>query len=231
MAFAVHCSPLSRALCLRGNMLVHVDVELKSSSGTDWILTKLREFAETDTSWTFDATRSKQLADGMPEGKAVVLTVFHESLQIGLCIFESSPKCLKICNIVPQSGDGLPVDAYNQIATSFTNAFKVFTKGKNIRVVSSNPNPSINDIISASVPRKAFENYLNQHPLSFHPLDIGRLDKFICAFARYSRKPMDSSLLAMYLKEQHGWTTEQANWLTNRIDIGLEVIKAYRDYY
>ncbi|MEL4431753.1 hypothetical protein [Shewanella mangrovisoli] len=212
-------------------MLIHVEVELKSSLGIDWIVTKLRDFAKANTSWRLDATRSQQLADGMPEGKAIVLTMFYESVQIALCLFESNSKCLNIVNIVPQSGDDLSVDTYNQIATRFTNEFKVFTKGQNIRVLTSNPNPSLNDIISANVPRKAFENYLNQHPMSFHPIDIARLDKFICAFARYSRRPMDSALLAMCLKEQYGWTPEQTNWLTNRIDIGLEVIKAYRDYY
>lgn len=212
-------------------MLVHVDVELKSSLGVDWILTKLSEFAEADNLWRLDASRSERLANGIPEGKAIVLTMLYDSAQVALCICERSSKCLKISNIVPNEGDGLSVDSYNQIATSFTNDFKVFSKGQNIRVVTSNPNPSLKDIISANVPRKAFEHYLNQHPLSFHPLDIARLDKFICAFARYSRKPMDSPLLAMYLEEQYGWTQDQTNWLTNRIDIGLEVIKAYMDYY
>ncbi|NIY85212.1 hypothetical protein [Vibrio hepatarius] len=211
-------------------MLVHVEIELKSSLGVDWILSKLQEFTNTDTSWTFELAKSKTLAGGAPEGKAIVLTKIYEFMHVALCIFGSSSKCLKVSNIVPQR-DGLSVETYNQIATSFANEFKVFAKGENIRVLISNPNPSIKDIISANVPRKAFEAYLSHYPLSFHPLDVARLDNFICAFARYSRKPLDSVLLGAYLQEQYGWTSEQANWLVNRIDIGLEVIKAYRNYY
>ncbi|HCG5296786.1 TPA: hypothetical protein NJZ52_004565 [Vibrio parahaemolyticus] len=211
-------------------MLVHVEVELKSSLGADWVLSKLQEFTDTDTSWTFDSAKSERLVDGTPEGKAVVLTKVHELIQVALCISGSSSKCLKVSNIVPQS-DELSVETYNQLATSFANEFKAFAKGENIRVLISNSNPSIKDIIPANVPRKAFEAYLSHYPLSFHPFDVARLDSFICAFARYSRKPMDSVLLGAYLQEQYGWTSEQANWLVNRIDIGLEVIKAYRNYY
>ncbi|WCN10875.1 hypothetical protein [Marinomonas mediterranea] len=212
-------------------MLVHVEVELKSSSGIDWILSKLEEFTDVNTSWTFDPARSKRLADGTSDEKAIVLTKCHEFVQIALLIFGSSSKCLKVHNIVPQCSDGLSVETYNQIAASFVNDFKAFSKGENIRVIISNPNPSIKDIISSNVPRQAFEDYLNQHPLSFHPLDIARLDSFICAFARYSKKPMNSDLLGAYLQEQHSWTPEHVSWLVNRIEIGLEIIKAYRNYY
>ena len=75
-----------------------------------------------------------------------------------------------------------------------------------------------------------FENFLNMHPLSYHPLDIERLDKFICSIPRYSRKKISLNYLSEYLRVKRNWQESDISWCINRITTGLEIIKVYKRY-
>ena len=152
---------------------------------------------------------------------------------LGIALSEVKAKHIQISNITPEKNGRISTKEYNEIATLFFKLVKEWNKKnkKQLKLSISNTNPELSEIITAKIPRNAFESYLNNYPLSHHPRDISRLDKFICAVARYSRKSINWGHLGKFLAERHGWSMENVDTCLNRINIGLEVINEYKRYY
>lgn len=101
---------------------------------------------------------------------------------------------------------------------------KLKRNNKNIIVTESN----LKDIITAKIPREAFEFYLNQYPLSNHPFDIKRLDNFICCIFTFSKKAINTQQLKKYLLEKLKWPGYNVDWCIRRIETGLDILKEYK---
>lgn len=86
----------------------------------------------------------------------------------------------------------------------------------------------LSDIISSKIVRKQFNVFLNNHPTSYHPLDIGRLDRFICLASSYCRKKINLDDLRSFLAAQKGWEASDIDWCIGRIESGLEIIRVYK---
>ncbi len=86
----------------------------------------------------------------------------------------------------------------------------------------------LSDIISSKIARDQFEVFLDNHPTSYHPLDIRRLDHFICLASRYCRKKINLDNLRSFLAMQKGWEESDINWCITRIKSGLEIIHVYK---
>ncbi|MBD2018429.1 hypothetical protein H6F96_31290 [Microcoleus sp. FACHB-53] len=94
----------------------------------------------------------------------------------------------------------------------------------------------LKEIIKGKKTRQFFENYVN--PLCMwdsspryikHPKDIRRLDRFICAISRFGSK-INISELERYLIEDLAWSKKNANWVLQRIETGLEILKASKNF-
>ncbi len=87
----------------------------------------------------------------------------------------------------------------------------------------------LSDIISSEIVRKQFKKvFLDNHPPSYHPLDIERLDHFICLASSYCRKKINLDDLRSFLATQKGWEESDINWYITRIKSGLEIIRVYK---
>jgi hypothetical protein len=94
----------------------------------------------------------------------------------------------------------------------------------------------LQEIIKSPKTRQFFENYLN--PLCIwgsspryikHPKDVQRLNRFICAVSRF-RSKINISELERYLIEDLAWSIKNAHWVRQRIEIGLEILKANKNF-
>ncbi|MDF2388430.1 hypothetical protein JMG10_43815 [Nostoc ellipsosporum NOK] len=118
---------------------------------------------------------------------------------------------------------------YNALLRLFKQDFQVFLKSGKYKSISfklSNEDIGLNEIISSPKARDFFEKYLCFSPQSYHPNDKERLDYFICAASRYSKKKINSELIEQYLIDDLNWPPENAKWCRKRIDVGLEILEA-----
>ena len=143
----------------------------------------------------------------------------------------STRKGLYLANIVPKPGGSISMEKYNEIGLLFIREFKAFYiyQNKRVTITSTGEAITLADIIPGSKTRTFFQRYLNAHPLSYHPLDIERLDVFICALSRF-RSSIKLELLNRYLKEELNWDKKDANWCTKRINTGLRVLEVNRKF-
>ncbi|MGN8226725.1 hypothetical protein [Gracilimonas sp. BCB1] len=143
----------------------------------------------------------------------------------------SAQKGLYLANIVPKPDGSIPMEKYNEIGLLFIREFKKYhtDQDKRVTITSAGENITLADIIPGNKTRGFFEKYLNAYPVSYHPLDIERLDIFICALSRF-RSSIKIDLLNRYLKEELKWDKKDADWCTERINTGLRVLEANRKF-
>ncbi|MBU4000621.1 hypothetical protein KKG29_05645 [Patescibacteria group bacterium] len=163
------------------------------------------------------------------DGRAFIIHALRspETESAIVAIAEKTKRTLYLANIVPKKKQQLSMDEYNQIASNFFNAFRQHLKGIKSRVSIriTKENIGLEEIIPGKLTRKYFERYMSAYPLSFHPLDVERLDFFICALFRY-RSRVDVTRLKRYLIEDIGWQEKDASWCTRRVETGLDILKA-----
>lgn len=143
----------------------------------------------------------------------------------------STRKGLYLANIVPKPSSSISMEKYNEIGLLFIREFKAFYTYQDKRVTFTSTGEAITlaDIIPGGKTRTFFQRYLNAHPLSYHPLDIERLDVFICALSRF-RSSIKLDLLNRYLIEELNWDKKDADWCTKRINTGLRVLEVNRKF-
>jgi hypothetical protein len=127
----------------------------------------------------------------------------------------------------------MPMLEYNALLRRFYQDFKKFINSgiQNISIEISKEDIGLNEIISSSQARERFERYLGCSPQSYHPNDLERLDLFICAASRYCRKKIDTELIEQYLVQDLKWSSENAKWCRNRIDVGLKILEVNKKFY
>ncbi len=100
----------------------------------------------------------------------------------------------------------------------------------------SSDNERLKEIITGQKTRYFFDNYLkplciwsSNPPYIKHTKDVQRLDKFICAASRF-RSKINISELERYLIENLAWSTENAYWVRQRIETGLEILNLNKKF-
>ena len=93
----------------------------------------------------------------------------------------------------------------------------------------------LSEIITGRVTRSFFVKYLaccmsglGDQRVS-HPKDARRLDKFICAASRFGGH-VDTAKLESYLINDLEWTKQNAQYVRERIEIGLELLQVRRNF-
>lgn len=205
----------------------HREITISSPSLDAAALARYVEsFAQYATNWECPLEKSQayERACGEPSCCVVVKAAGFEHAAVHLS--RIGPNALRKTNIVPLDLYELNIDQYNAIATEFSRALRkqAGVDKKEIRVSISKANTSLSDIVTGKYPIKFLNQYLGAYPLSGHPSDIERLDKFICSLSRYSKKPFDFHAFQHLLVEELGWSEAQAETCRSRVEIGLEVL-------
>jgi hypothetical protein len=137
-----------------------------------------------------------------------------------------------IANITPLKTEQILMAEYNSLSVKFVKDLRSFMSKNKIKIsVSlSKEDIGLDSIISNQKLRMLFERYLKLFPKSYHPNDIERLDMFICAASRFSRKRIDLYRLKRYLIEDLNWDYKDAEWCFDRIETGLEILKVNKRF-
>lgn len=189
----------------------------------------LEKFGAQMPSWEFLEKQSKEYSSATGEPSCALLKSDNE-FKPAVAITIKSGNTFFIANIVPKKTGRLSMTQYNGIARQFIKDIKQYAKEHKLKlkVKTTNENIGLSDIIRGKKTRELFERYLNLFPLSFHPLDIERLDVFICSASRYLKGRIDLDLLKGWLIEEKKWSEKDASWCVERIRIGFSVLKANR---
>lgn len=138
---------------------------------------------------------------------------------------------LHLTNIVPKHVSQIFIKEYNEIATCFADSFNQYSRQQKVGVSAVTTSEELN--LEAAIPgkktRELFDRYIALYPISYHRCDIDRLDTFICAAFRYCRN-LDIDRLHRYLVEVLTWEKKDANWCCNRIETGLDILRADRRF-
>jgi hypothetical protein len=139
-------------------------------------------------------------------------------------------RCFKSRDPVPEE-DGRKVflDESNRILKRFVQQFRHFTKKTRVivKVKLTKEEFALKDIITSEIAREQFEAYLRGYPLSWHANDEKQLDRFTVRLERYGEKIDTLGLLRRYLEEDCGWPEADAMRCTERIQVGLDVLRLY----
>jgi hypothetical protein len=207
-------------------------ISSKSLSARE-ILNKIQDFARVTQGWADLPDKSKEYALFLSGEPACIIhalaTQITESAAVALT--SNSKKSVVVTNIVPETKSQLNIDEYNLIAQRFKNELFEYIRlnGNDIRIRMTTGELRLEYIIRGKKTRKLFQNYLNSYPKSWHPLDITRLDTFICSVSRYGSN-VDLERLYGFLINNLGWSQEDACRCCERIKIGCQVLEANRRF-
>jgi hypothetical protein len=213
-------------------MVVHVKIHIRlKPKKSDKLHTVLQSFSKQAKGWKWAL---KQSADYQKMHRAPAGFVICHSIQ-GLVraavaianVSENHPHSFEVTNILPQDSSSLTMSQYNDIGMAFAKAFKLFLKADRRNGVVSVVGPEIglNEIITAPKCRRFFETWLQTPTPTSHPSDVYALDNFICAMFRHGAD-VDLNRLGRYLVEDRKWKATSAAWAMERVQTGLDVLRA-----
>lgn len=214
-------------------MKTYVEVLIISSYGDlAEFIDALRRFAISVEGWQYLEAQSKDYATATGEPSCAILQM-KSSHCPAVAITRKCGSTFYVANIVPRESNRISMQEYNQVASEFAKELRKYAKsaGLQMAVKATSELIGLKEIISGKKCREMFEQYLNLHPTSYHPLDIERLDAFIRCLSRHARKSKDLGLLRGWLIEEKGWSPKDANWCVDRIDVGLSILRDNRKYF
>jgi len=150
----------------------------------------------------------------------------------GIALAQQRPRTFYVANVIPRDKAELTIREYNDVLVRFVADLRKYIKyiGKKEVAIDAKitvDTIGINQIIASTRPLELFKRYLGAFPRSYHPSDIRRLDIFICALSRCRRK-VDLGYLECYLIQDLNWNKKDASWCVQRIETGLDILKANR---
>ena len=178
-----------------------------------------------DYTYLGDKTNEHREIAGSPNSCVILDAAWPDNPCI--CFDSSNGVYLDIANVIPDQRPQIGVKEYNEILDRFVECFRRFCRKQKceVRVSQSSDVLTLESIIPGRKTRQYFERYLARSPISYHPLDIQRLDVFICAAFRYCRTTLKLHGLGKYLISDLGWKESDARWCCNRIETGMDILK------
>lgn len=212
-------------------MIKYVEVFIKSKYPEHALLIDaLRGFSNDNEHWKYLEPQSSEYArnTGSPSCALALTTYKHYP---AVAITHKSNNTFYIANIVPKESGGIDTSEYNEIARIFVKDLRGYIKKYKVKasIEITSDKVSLSTIITGSKAHELFQRYINLHPLSYHPNDIERLDIFICHLSRHAKKTFDTEALGAWLMNEKDWKQKDAEWCTNRINIGLDVLEVNRN--
>ena len=207
-------------------------IRVKDLSDSD-IMELFKPFCDSSNFYEFLVNESKDYSNNI-NGRGYIIYSLRTSdtEPAGIAIVKKTQRSLYVSNIVPREKSRLNMSEYNAIAFKFANDFKSYLRQCKslVEIKISNEIIGLDEIIPGEKTRKYFEQYLSAYPLSFHPLDIQRLDFFICALKRY-RSKVNLQYLKEHLINDLSWNEKDASWCINRIETGLDILEANTKFH
>lgn len=194
-------------------------------------------FARSTPGWSYPEEKSQEYAAlcGVPS-----CCLIHEpgvlpkaALHLTLHKSEHSANGVYVPNIIPLDRNSLTKDEYNAIAQRFAQKLRLRARQEDIsiQVLLSKSKLGLRDIIGSKIAWRLFQCHISLFPESSHPNDLARLDTFTCALSRYSRRRFDLESFELLLREELGWSGPMASKCRTRVEIGLEVLAASREFH
>lgn len=194
-----------------------------------------RIFADSENHYTYLEDESMKCSD-LTATNTIIMRLNNSAL------FFVIQKDNLIYELFISSQEEIKLTHYNDLICFFANKFRKFVYENNlpISVYKSRKTVNINldKIISAPKVRKYFESYLNNGTNFFdssrmqnHPKDIERLNNFIIAAHRYSKKKINLGLLKLFLVKERKWHSSDAELLCNKVSTGLSILEANKKFY
>ena len=207
-------------------------IRVKGLSDSD-IMELFKSFCDTSNFYEFLVKESEDYSNNINSRGYIIHSLRTTDTEpAGIAIAEKTQGSLYVSNIVPKEKSKLNMSEYNAIAFKFVSDFKSYLRQLKslVEIKISNEIIRLDKIIPGEKTRKYFERYLSAYPLSFHPLDIQRLDFFICALKRY-RSKVDLQYLKEHLINDLSWNEKDASWCINRIETGLDILEANTKFH
>ncbi|PZV19083.1 MAG: hypothetical protein DCF20_03355 [Pseudanabaena sp.] len=214
-------------------MKVHQDVQLKAKTFTsDQVIEILKKFTLETSIWSFLKDQSEEYAR-LTNSPSCIIQLDEGHTYPAFAITCNSNGICEIANIVPLKTGQILMPEYNRLSMKFVKDFRSFVRKNKIKISIhlSKEDIGLDTIISNSKARKLFEIYLSTFSKSYHLNDVKRLDVFTCAVSRLRSKKIDLYLLKGYLIEDLNWTSKDAEWCYDRIEIGLDVLEVNKNIY
>lgn len=199
------------------------------------VVKAIRLMASTYAAWEIMEAESKKYSHGIGSA-GLILSIHAGEKNSTLAVAErngSSTGTMYVANIIPQSGRFSAAE-YNAIAARFTSDFRMISRNYRLGIkcsLSIRKWPTtLETMISGKQTRALFQRFIFigeafQFAPIVHPLDIERLDAFICAIHRY-RASVHWPALRHWLISELDWNERDADWLVQRACIGLEILRA-----
>lgn len=198
------------------------------------IIRLIELFAQSTPGWIFPDKKSREYSAlcGFPS-----CCLIHEpnilpkaAVHLTQYTTKKKPNGVYISNIVPLASNSLSISEYNGITEKFARQLRTraMRDSAAIRITLTKPTVNLQDLIGSKIAWRLFQRHVSLFPESNHPNDIARLDAFICALSRYSRRHFDVDAFECLLCEELSWSREMASRYRIRVEIGLDVLTASR---
>ena len=200
------------------------------------IINYVKIFAQSTLGWSYPEDKSQEYATlcGVPSCCLIHEPSTLPKAALHLTSYESKDTSNGVYapNVIPLNRCSLTMPEYNGIVQQFARALRYRARqdGISIQIHLSKSRLGLRDIISGKVAWRLFQRHISLFPESGHPNDIARLDAFICAISRYSKHPFDLESFEFLLSEELGWSELRASRCRARVEIGLEVLAASREF-
>lgn len=168
----------------------------------------------------------------MISADAFVVQAVHSEPLPALHFASSDGATFELTNIIPKTVSSIDMAEYNRFAEHFRKRLSSFSRrnGLGVRMKATSGELTLESAISGPKTRKRFEQFLAAHPTSRHGHDVRRLDIFICTASRHAAGTVNVHRLHRYLREILEWNESDAEWCSDRVRIGLEVLEANRSF-
>lgn len=217
---------------LRPRIMIPRNLHISSpNKDSRLLLESLSQFARESKDYSPLPEQTKQYRQMTSADAIVIHATYAEPLPaIHLASFDGAG--FELTNIIPKTVSSLEMPEYNQFVEHFKKSLSSFSRknGLGFKIKTGNDELTLESAITGSKTRERFEQFLAVYPRSKHGHDVRRLDIFICAAARNSRGTVNVHRLRRYLCEILNWSGEDAEWCSDRVRIGLEVLEANRSF-
>jgi len=192
----------------------------------------LINFANSTENYTYREEFSREYTKAM-QSPSFCIEYKNIKETIGYAITKKT-KEYSLESIVPCKSGSIPFEIANEYAKAFVCDLRKYLKENlcnNFKVsLAKKKKLNLKDAIPGQKTRKHFETYVNGYPLTHHPLDIQKLDVFICAAHRYSRKKIDIDLIGAFLFNNLKWPEKEVKWCCDRIETGLKILEINKKF-
>ena len=197
------------------------------------IVETLKAFADASPHWSFMEKESTEYTHrvGTP-GCMIILSTRNTGGYPAVGIVKRKDGEYYVANVVPGIPGALSMAQYNEIADRFVADFRIFLResGAPLLISITRGELELEKIITSAKAREYFHRYLLLYPRSRHAADVERLDAFICALSKYSRKAIPFDRFERYLREDLSWDEQDARWCRERVETGCEILRVNKRF-